>query len=100
MTERVQENGVATAIEAIYRDLEYARTLVKHRHREDIEEDNATVLERHYSMTASERSPHLEPYTDSSHESSNGSAAGGGAPSEDWSVISSSGADDERRNAV
>jgi sterol 3beta-glucosyltransferase len=25
----VQENGVATAIEAIYRDLEYARTLIK-----------------------------------------------------------------------
>ncbi|KZV92112.1 UDP-Glycosyltransferase/glycogen phosphorylase [Exidia glandulosa HHB12029] len=93
------ENGVATAIEAIYRDLEYARTLVKHRHKDDTDEDNATVQERRYSMPA-ERSPHLEPYTDSSHESSNGSAAGGGAPSEDWSVISSSGADDDRRNAI
>ena len=26
-----QENGVATAIQAIYRDLEYARSLIKHR---------------------------------------------------------------------
>ncbi len=25
-----QENGVATAIQAIYRDLEYAKTLIKH----------------------------------------------------------------------
>lgn len=27
----MQENGVATAIQAIYRDLEYAKTLIKHR---------------------------------------------------------------------
>ena len=28
---RVQEDGVGTAIKAIYRDLEYAKTLIKHR---------------------------------------------------------------------
>jgi len=27
----LQEDGVATAIKAIYRDLEYARSLIKHR---------------------------------------------------------------------
>lgn len=27
----MQENGVATAIQAIYRDMEYAKTLIKHR---------------------------------------------------------------------
>lgn len=90
------ENGVATAIECIYRDLEYARTLVHRRH-SDHSEENATIRENHYSLTSSsDHSPHLDPYTDSSNESHNGSSAAG-APSEDWSVISSGGPDEDRR---
>ena len=39
-----QENGVATAIQAIYRDLEYAKTLIKRRTTDETEttEDEAT----------------------------------------------------------
>ena len=79
-------------MESIYRDLEYARSLVKRRHEE---EENATVRDKHYSITSADLSPTFEPYTDSSHEGSNGSSAAGGAPSDDWSVISGA-LDDER----
>lgn len=37
----MQENGVATAIQAIYRDLEYAKTLIKHRTLANTENDVA-----------------------------------------------------------
>lgn len=33
MVTNLQEDGVGTAIKAIYRDLEYARSLIKHRDR-------------------------------------------------------------------
>ena len=82
----LQENGVATAIESIYRDLEYARSLVKRRH--DDEQERATIRDKHHrsaSASASlDHSAHSDLYTD---ESSNGSSVAG-APSEDWSVIS------------
>ncbi|TFL03583.1 hypothetical protein BDV98DRAFT_649078 [Pterulicium gracile] len=59
------ENGVATAIEAIYRDLEYARSLIKGGPRQD---DDGTIKEKRNSAHSSVTSLH------------NGS--------EDWSVIS------------
>jgi len=34
----LQEDGVATAIKAMYRDLEYARSLIKHRNHPSSEE--------------------------------------------------------------
>ncbi|KAH7104729.1 UDP-Glycosyltransferase/glycogen phosphorylase [Auriculariales sp. MPI-PUGE-AT-0066] len=90
------ETGVATAIESIYRDLEYARTLVKRQHEDD---EIATIRDKHYhSAPSGEGSPHFEPYTDSSHESSNGSSAADGTLSEDWSVISSNAPDDDERS--
>lgn len=67
---------MTTAIECIYRDLEYARSLIKHpipdseEEEEEIDEDG-TIRRRRAP------SPGLE--------SSGGSK---GAPSEDWSVIS------------
>jgi sterol 3beta-glucosyltransferase len=74
-----QEDGVATAVESIYRDLEYARSLIKRpavQHSGDEGEgehiENGNTYRRH---------------------SRSGS---GGAPSEDWSVISS---DEERRSS-
>ncbi|CDO70233.1 Glycosyltransferase Family 1 protein [Trametes cinnabarina] len=73
------ENGVATAIEAIYRDMEYARSLIKgaaHRniHEQLFDAEHATI--RDYSSTAP-----LE------QSSPSGSIAG---PASDWSVISDS----------
>ena len=81
-----QENGVATAIEAIYRDLEYARTLIKRPGAPDSDErqgdgndaEDATIRER-----GPPSSPPSRPET-----RSGGSSAGGGPPSEDWSVVS------------
>lgn len=42
-----QENGVETAIKAVYRDLEYARTLIKKPHGEalDDSEESWTIVE-------------------------------------------------------
>ncbi|KAI0067772.1 glycosyltransferase family 1 protein [Artomyces pyxidatus] len=76
------ENGVATAMEAIYRDLEYARSLIKRSGVEDhVDEvdgaEDATIRDRIPS------SPPSRPETRSGD-----SSGGGGAPSEDWSVIS------------
>ncbi|KAI0639100.1 hypothetical protein C8Q77DRAFT_1045127 [Trametes polyzona] len=76
------ENGVAVAIEAIYRDLEYARSLIKgaaHRDHRDLREElfdaeHATI--RDY--------PSFSP---PEHPSPSGSATG---PASDWSVISDS----------
>jgi len=79
------ENGVANAIESIYRDLEYARSLVK-RHSGDTDEgeeglDESTIRRR--------GSTSFSPGSFSSYNSSE--SAYGGAPSEDWSVISEQG---------
>ncbi|KAF5377187.1 hypothetical protein D9615_006328 [Tricholomella constricta] len=74
--EQIQsENGVSTAIECIYRDLEYARSLVKHADTDDEDEDNEHSTVRNQDNLGSQ-----------SGYSSSGSARG--APSEDWSVIS------------
>ncbi|KAG6814047.1 hypothetical protein H0H92_003897 [Tricholoma furcatifolium] len=77
------ENGVTTAIECIYRDLEYARTLIKHADIDEGEEDNERTTVRH-----------LEQGSQSGYSSS-GSIRG--TPSEDWSVISEQ---DDRRSSV
>ncbi|ESK98185.1 udp-glucose:sterol glycosyltransferase [Moniliophthora roreri MCA 2997] len=83
------ENGVATAIESIYRDLEYARSLIKHNVSESedddsIDNEHGTVRDHDFSNSELR-----------SGDSSSGSARG--APSEDWSVISDQ---DERRSSV
>ncbi len=68
---------MATAIESIYRDLEYARSLIKHTpigdHDEEGENEHSTSRNHDHSLA-------LSP------DSSVGSIKG--APSEDWSVIS------------
>ena len=72
----LQENGVATAIEAIYRDLEYARSLIKGAAlNEDAE--HATIRQRQDGPSS--------PGCKSARSSA--SSARGGATS-DWSVIS------------
>ncbi|KAF9270570.1 hypothetical protein L218DRAFT_952672 [Marasmius fiardii PR-910] len=87
------ENGVATAIESIYRDLEYAKSLIK-RNAPDTDDDNSslegedgTIRDQDLSRTRLSQSG----------RSSSGSARGDGAPSEDWSVISDP---DERRLSI
>lgn len=78
-----QENGVATAIEAIYRDLEYSRTLIKRPSAHDEragdanDAEDATIRERGASSSPPSRS-----------ETRSGGSSAGGAPSEDWSVVS------------
>ncbi len=73
----LQENGVEKAIESIYRDLAYARSLIKHRgvdadidDLDDLEADGSTIL-----------APHGQDY--SGYDSS---GSGRGA-SEDWSLV-------------
>ena len=67
-----------TATEAIYRDLEYARSLIKNLAGEPLE---TSEFEAEELSDKHGRRPKSQ-----SVESSNGSR--GGAPSEDWSVIS------------
>ncbi|KAJ7785889.1 glycosyltransferase family 1 protein [Mycena metata] len=80
------EDGVATAIESIYRDMDYARSLIK-RSVPDSDDDDEDAED----STIRDRAP--EPR---SGYSSSGSAPGG-APSEDWSVISDQ---DGRRSSI
>ncbi|KII93930.1 glycosyltransferase family 1 protein [Plicaturopsis crispa FD-325 SS-3] len=81
------ENGVATAIEAIYRDLEYARSLIKRAARDDLTEeavlmaDNSTIRDEMTTSPVSGRP--LSGYSSS------------GRTSEDWSVVSDG---DDRRD--
>ncbi|KAJ7596717.1 glycosyltransferase family 1 protein [Mycena floridula] len=79
-----KEDGVATAIEAIYRDLEYARSLIK---QPMPDSDTEEELDEHGTIR------HSRP-SSSGLDSSNESAKG--ASSEDWSVISEQ---DERRSS-
>ncbi|KAI0662529.1 hypothetical protein C8Q70DRAFT_909134 [Cubamyces menziesii] len=72
------ENGVATAIEAIYRDLEYARSLIKGAAHRDLREELFDA--EHATIRDYPSSTPLE------HPSPSGSTT---APS-DWSVISDS----------
>ncbi|EJU00971.1 UDP-Glycosyltransferase/glycogen phosphorylase [Dacryopinax primogenitus] len=74
------EHGVANAIEALYRDMEYARSLVK-RHRAEGEEHLRTSGIREGVSSADMR--------ESSLDSSSGSAMG---TSEDWEAVSCSSA--------
>ena len=79
----MQENGVATAIEAIYRDLEYARSLIKGAAQRDaqiepeeyFDAEHATIRDYPASSTPPE------------HPSPSCSASGAVS---DWSVISDS----------
>jgi sterol 3beta-glucosyltransferase len=81
-----QENGVATAIEAIYRDLEYARTLIKWPGAPDSEERQGDVNDAEDATIRERGSPSLP--SSRSETRSGGSSAGGRPPSEDWSVVS------------
>ncbi|KXN81119.1 Sterol 3-beta-glucosyltransferase [Leucoagaricus sp. SymC.cos] len=78
------ENGVATAIESIYRDLEYARSLIKHTAVVDPEEDadneHSTIRNRDASLPNN--------FSPGSYSGYSSSGSVRGAPSEDWSVIS------------
>ncbi|KAJ3786365.1 glycosyltransferase family 1 protein [Lentinula aff. detonsa] len=85
-----KENGVDTAIESIYRDMDYARSLIKRQialgsEGADTDIENSTVRDKQPSSA--------EP---KSGYSSNGSVHG--APS-DWSVISERG-DPSRRSSI
>ncbi|KAF7784577.1 CAZyme family GT1 [Agaricus bisporus var. burnettii] len=88
------ENGVATAIESIYRDLEYARSLIKRPVVEDAEEDDT----EHSTIRNTDPSPgHTRsPSTTSGHSSTASLRA---APSEDWSVISDQEGQEGERNS-
>ena len=77
-----QEDGVATAVESIYRDLEYARSLIKQHHDthdlgdiSEVDGEDSTIRNRDNMSPSS-----------LSGDSSGGSVRG--APSEDWSIIS------------
>lgn len=88
----MQEDGVATAIESIYRDLEYARSLIKRGAVEDIsmsdeDEEGATI--RHRNSKRNSR--------DAAHSGYSSSGSTPGALSEDWSVISDQ---DDRRSSL
>ncbi|KAH9081951.1 hypothetical protein EDB83DRAFT_2503137 [Lactarius deliciosus] len=76
------ENGVATAIEAIYRDLEYSRTLIKRPSAPDERAGDANDAE---DATIRERGASSSPPRS---ETRSGGSSAGGAPSEDWSVVS------------
>lgn len=69
---------MATAIEAIYRDLDYARSLIKGiAHQDEVAED-ATIRERHSRTPSS-----------ATRKSGRSSASSGqGGATSDWSVIS------------
>jgi sterol 3beta-glucosyltransferase len=92
---QIQESGVATAIESIYRDLEYARSLIKRTVVEDVaeEEDN-----EHSTIRNRDPAPgHARSPSSTSGHSSTASLRA--APSEDWSVISDQEDQDGERNA-
>ncbi len=76
MNVMLQENGVGTAIEAIYRDLDYARSLIKGSTTHDDDAEHATIRERFSRPSSRQRRS-----VDSSASSPRGAAS-------DWSVIS------------
>ncbi|KAJ7462788.1 glycosyltransferase family 1 protein [Mycena galericulata] len=86
------EDGVATAIESIYRDMDYARSLIK-RSVPDSDDDLEDEIEGEHSTIRDRSNLSAE----QSGYSSSGGSAPGGAPSEDWSVISEQ---DGRRSSM
>ncbi|KAK2461690.1 hypothetical protein APHAL10511_006153 [Amanita phalloides] len=84
------ENGVATAIESIYRDLEYARSLIKPSLTESPLQDD---MGAHGSVVNAENQNNVPPGSRSGCSSTESRRA----PSEDWSVISDQ---DDRRSSV
>lgn len=91
--ERIRaENGVATAVESIYRDLEYARSLIKTGRppaNSDSEDDRIT-------RNAVGFVPAWSPDRAGTNSMDSWHDESGQAPSEDWSVISDS---EERRSS-
>ncbi|KAJ7770865.1 glycosyltransferase family 1 protein [Mycena maculata] len=85
------EDGVATAIESIYRDMDYARSLIK-RVVPDSDDDLEDEVDAEHSTIRDRSNLPADPQ---SGYSSSGSAPGG-APSEDWSVIDGDG----RRSSI
>jgi hypothetical protein len=79
---RYQEDGVATAIESIYRDLEYARSLIK---RTSVDDDSEKVIiTKPHTGRVRVHQKKLSLSTAGSGYDSSGSAMA----SEDWSVVS------------
>lgn len=79
----MQENGVATAIEAIYRDLDYARSLIRR------PSNGTTDLMEGDSVTKEEQFCDVSTSTvDRSIPRSRYDSIGSQGGSEDWSVIS------------
>ncbi|KAF9569834.1 UDP-Glycosyltransferase/glycogen phosphorylase [Agrocybe pediades] len=89
------EDGVATAIESIYRDMEYARSLIKRHPPDEQEEHEGSIAEDSTRSTLRNQNQSSTSPGSPSGYSSVGSARG--APSEDWSVISDQ---DDRRSSI
>lgn len=85
---RLQEKGVSTAIESIYRDLEYARSLIKRQRNEESDGEAETDLSTIRNRVS---------YSSESYSGDNSSGSVRGAPSEEWSVISDQ---DDRRSSI
>jgi len=85
------EDGVATAIESIYRDLEYARSLIK------LPLAESPVQEEGESQDSAARSADYRANLPPGSRSPRSSSGSRRAPSEDWSVISDP---DDRRSSV
>ncbi|KAF7968189.1 hypothetical protein HWV62_31658 [Athelia sp. TMB] len=84
------ENGTSTAVEAIYRDLEYARSLVKQRTMQNALSEAVGDEDEDTTIRDSER-------PSSSQSGYSSSTSGHRASSEDWSVISDQ---DDRRSSL
>ncbi|KAF8649852.1 hypothetical protein AX16_005615 [Volvariella volvacea WC 439] len=94
--ERIRaEDGVGTAIESIYRDLEYARSLIKRNNHADDSAADDTDEPEELEAEQSTILPSQSAPDGYSGYSSSGSARG--APSEDWSLVSDV---DERRSSI
>ena len=93
LTQEIQEDGVGTAIKAIYRDMEYSRSLIKRRNGQednpidDFEEswtlvgteNDAELRGRLMRLDASPRTASLQPWTEE-HQISNGGQPSPNAP--------------------
>lgn len=83
---------MATAIEAIYRDLEYARSLIKRTHHDEAIQEAMDAAATRDQSSSSSSTP---------NRPLSGCSSSGRAPSEEWSVISDQDdSRDERRSSV